>query len=206
MKRKVICFDWDGVLADSYHLHWPYRKACSPTMTFRDFQKIHDGNYWKHIGSTGHQELPVSPEEFQTRFQNYLEAIKTVKLFPGAADFIHDISKNHTITLNTSCYEEPVVACLNHHGIRSGFSFIGGKETHASKVEKFKMICMQFGIQPSELIFVTDTRGDALEAHELGIPTIVVTWGLHGVKRLRNSPHAHMAHSVKGLKKIIEQL
>ena len=47
------------------------------------------------------------------------------------------------------------------------------------------MLFDEYKLKPDECIFVTDTLGDLLEAKELNIGTIAVTWGYHEEERLK---------------------
>ena len=90
--------------------------------------------------------------------------------------------------------------------IKTFFSEVLGKETHKSKVEKFKMIFKEYGLKPEECIFVTDTLGDLREAKKVGVPTIAVTWGYHGKTRLKKGSPNLIIHDFEELTGAIEKL
>jgi phosphoglycolate phosphatase len=61
------------------------------------------------------------------------------------------------------------------------------KNTHTSKVEKFKMVFKKYKIKPQETLIVTDSVGDVKEAHEAKMKAIGVIWGLHEKERLEKN-------------------
>lgn len=90
----------------------------------------------------------------------------------------------------TSGGQVNISALLAKHGIRSLFHEILGFESGLSKIEKFKMILSKNNFSSKDLIFVTDTLGDILEASEVGIRTIAVDFGFHDRNRLeRGNPY-----------------
>ncbi len=52
-------------------------------------------------------------------------------------------------------------------------------EVSKSKVEKFTMIKDRYGVDKSDMLFITDTLGDVREAYIADVSTVVVTWGAH---------------------------
>jgi phosphoglycolate phosphatase-like HAD superfamily hydrolase len=56
-----------------------------------------------------------------------------------------------------------------------------GTETPGNKKEKIQKI---IEVTKGPLVFVTDTKGDLLEAEELDITRVAVTWGYHSYEKL----------------------
>lgn len=82
-------------------------------------------------------------------------------------------------------------AYLKNNSLSKTFSFVYGKETHTSKSEKFKLVMNKFNVKNEEIIFVTDTLGDILEANKCGIKSIGLDFGYHERARLeKGKPYA----------------
>jgi len=72
---------------------------------------------------------------------------------------------------------------LDHHKL-SCFTEVLGVDFHKSKVEKFKYLFQKYDLKPEEILFVTDTLGDILEANKVHVRTIAVDFGFHDRERL----------------------
>jgi phosphoglycolate phosphatase len=68
------------------------------------------------------------------------------------------------------------------------------------------MIFKEYGLEPKECAFVTDTLGDLREAKKAKVPTIAVTWGYHGKTRLKKGSPNLMIHDFEDLAEAVEKL
>lgn len=97
--------------------------------------------------------------------------------------------KGYRLVVVTSGSEKNVKAYLERENVIDCFDDILGFDTHKSKVEKFKLLLQKYSLEPYNIVFITDTLGDIIEAHEVGIRSIGETCGLHGRETLeRGNP------------------
>jgi phosphoglycolate phosphatase-like HAD superfamily hydrolase len=79
-------------------------------------------------------------------------------------------------------------------------------ETHRSKVEKFKYLFDKYKIEADECVFVSDTLGDVLEGHKVGVKTIAVDFGFHKKDRLEKGKPYKIVSSFEEILQVISYL
>lgn len=196
---KAIVFDFDGVIGDTFQMSLDIlaeRKRIIPPKIYRDY---HEGNVYEST------LLTFTKQESEYFWVRYHDRISEEHLFP-IKDQVKGLARNNRLFLISSSLEKVIKKFLSLTGMTEYFEKILGKETHKSKVEKFKIIFKKYGLDPKECIFVTDTLGDLREAKKVGVPTIAVTWGYHGKTRLQKGSPDLMIHDFKDLTKAIEKL
>src|SRR6185437_12463494 len=99
-------------------------------------------------------------------------------LFP-VKEAIPKLTKDFKLFIISSTIDENIEYFLHLGDLTSFFTKILGSATHSSKEVKMKMILSEESLKPDECIFITDTIGDILEARNLNVKTIAVTWGFH---------------------------
>lgn len=178
---KAIIFDFDGVLADTYEFNKKLSKEVGHDVSHEDFKAHHDGNVYEK------PKIPFTEETANKFHLNYLENIQNIQPFFS----LHNLGllkENYSLHVISSNKEEPIKKFLNHHGLGL-FTEILGVDFHKSKVEKFNFLFKKYNLKPNEAIFITDTLGDILEGHQVGVRTIAVDFGFHDRERLeRGNP------------------
>jgi phosphoglycolate phosphatase len=192
IQGKIIIFDLDGVIIDSVDLMSALTRETFPEISHEEVKMLHRENIHEALHNTNWKRKIETEEEFSERLSLYAEKKLQAPLYPGMKDFLLSLSKKNTLVINTSAINSTCLPILESQGIRECFDFIATKEVHRSKIEKFKIIIEKYKKEPSELIFITDTVGDVKEAKEVGIPTIVVTWGLHQKEDFYDAPLDHI--------------
>ncbi len=177
--KKVIIFDFDGVILDSVSLANELSRRSFPGISEEQIKNLHTENLYEGLQKLSSLRKEETEEEKAAHRLEYTQKKLALPLFEGMKEVVATLAINNVIVLNTSAAERNTLPILERHDLHEHFSFIGSVEVHKSKIEKFKIIAEKFGKPFSELRFITDTIGDVREAEELGIPTIVVTWGVH---------------------------
>lgn len=206
MRKKVIVFDLDGVLFDSVGLMNEYRKRAYPTLTDSEIQELHTGNIFEEAKKRGHVPIESTTEQNEAIRKEYLEKKLSTPLYAGIKELIEKLSQDHILAINTSADNSSSVPLLENARIDEHFDLVATRDLHQSKVEKFKLIGQTFEVEPSEMLFITDTLGDLHEAREQHIPTIAVTWGVHDKSFFERQLHPHLvgiAEHVDHLAKLI---
>jgi HAD superfamily hydrolase (TIGR01509 family) len=178
---KSIIFDFDGVIHDTFDLAYGVNKLVS-NLTVEEYKDMFNGNLYAHPTVTLENEnkyFAISSKLFNDLVIEEQTKAELLKLKDRFDLFI--VSSNNEESLN---------AYLGNNGIMHVFKRVLGKETHRSKVEKFKILMDEHGVTKDNSIFVTDTLGDILEANKLGLTTIAVDYGFHERERLeKGNPH-----------------
>ncbi len=173
-KNKIILFDFDGVIVDSFSAAYGVNKTICPHLTEDEYRKRFEGNIneWKDSNHTPECRLDM---DFFAGYVPKME--KEMAVWPGIDEVITKLEKNYGLIIVSSTLTSPIQDFMNRFGLAQHFLEIMGNDIHKSKVEKIKMVFTKYKTGPSECIFITDTLGDMREAEKTGVETIGVAWG-----------------------------
>lgn len=173
--KKLIIFDFDGVIIDSWEHAYVGNLRTFPNLKPEQHRNFFNGNI--------HEELRKMPEplyshEDQQKWWEEVHSVTKNKLpvFDGIKEVIKKLSENYILSINTSSDSASTKNYLKENNI-DFFDSIYGTEISKSKVEKFNKILNYYNVEAKDCFFITDTVGDIKEANVLSIPTILVTWG-----------------------------
>ena len=179
-KGKLIIFDFDGVILDSTGMAlWGLRRTY-PDLTKEEHQEM------QHLRSAiGSEELlknhRVIESDLNTIKGEYSKKKQQCEIFDGMDTVINALSEKYYLAINTNAFEKNIAAILEKNNLKDYFGICTTRDDSNSKVEKNALISEHFG-NPEKVIFITDSTGDVVEAHESGIASIGVTWGMHSAK------------------------
>src|SRR4030043_737109 len=129
---KAIIFDFDGVIADTFDLSVKICRENGKKLTRKQYRDHHNGNVYK-------EPVVIFTEEDSEKFyQRRREMASAEHLFP-LANQIRELARKYKLVVLSSSREEIMHMYLSLGGIDNYFERILGKETHKSKIEKFKM-------------------------------------------------------------------
>jgi len=188
MQKKFILFDFDGVVADSFHAAFEVQKMICPHLSDENYRKRFEGNIndWAEPENV-HTEACRHDIDF---FTEYIPRMKNeVEIISGMKEVITLLEGKYTLVVISSSITSPIQDFLVDHDLASHFDWIMGNDVHKSKVEKIKMVFAKYGVGSSDCVFVTDTLGDMREATKMDVGSIGVTWGFHDPETLdRGNP------------------
>jgi phosphoglycolate phosphatase len=193
---KLIIFDFDGVIADTFELHYQTTLKFIPKAT-REELIAHSLN--------NPIEKPIikfQKEDFKPYFELFSKNFSKNLFFP-VKKVVKELSKKYPLVIVSSTGDAAVESAVELGGFNKDFKKIYGMDTHTSKIEKFKMIFRDFGVTSEECIFITDTIGDINEAKHLEIKTIAVTWGFHNKEVLKTAKPFALIDTIEQLDKYI---
>lgn len=201
--KKMVIFDMDGVLFDSVKLAHEHTLRIFPGITDEMHKELLNGNFHEGIKKIEHLRITETDEEKELRKRKYAEEKSKMPLYNGVEDFLKHLHSNgYILALNTSAYDRNTVPLLEKAGILEMFDFLGTADISKSKAEKFKIMEEKYGFKNDEVIFVTDTLGDLLEAKVAGIPTVCVTWGAHNREYFTREAHANLVGIVDNFEEL----
>jgi phosphoglycolate phosphatase-like HAD superfamily hydrolase len=148
--------------------------------------------------------LGDDPKDIE-RYQQYAREksatmAQILKPFPQIIAHLKTFAKLADIVIITSSLNAPVETFLANHELMPPIKSVMGRDTHASKVLKIKQALADYGKTPTEARFVTDSRGDLLEAATCEVPSIAVSWGFQSADHLAKTvPTPEIAQDIPHL-------
>lgn len=181
---KVIIFDFDGVLADSFEVVFAMNKDAAAKINKTLTREEYASCFEEHINARMAQLFDLDEDEKQnfvdvkaTLFPHYYNA-QSVFLFDFAQELIVEMSKHGELWIVSSSPSELIESILESRGLKQYFTRIVGQNRQPKNLFfKTALIDKKEG----EVFFITDTTGDIKEARKTGIPfkIIAVSWGFH---------------------------
>lgn len=196
MSKKIIIFDFDGVIADTRDIAFTINQHFFPHITKEEFLDLSKGNVYEHKTITYTEDIG---KEFDRKQK---EMLNVTHLFP-IAKLIENVSKTYTLCIISSSHKSTISDFLKSVRLNHCFSRIYCKEDHKSKVEKFKLLFADFSVAPKECLFISDTLGDLLEAEKVGVESIGVSWGYHDKNTLSLGKSVAIVDTVDELEEVI---
>lgn len=196
--KKHLIFDFDGVIADTaqYH-HERIQKWIAQDISLSQFREAHTGNIYAEKANPAH-EL-----DWKAYFGSMVDDIPHLQVFEGMREVL---AVCDSVDIITSCSEEIVDLFAKQKDLAQYISGIYGVETAKSKEEKFLKVIAQNDLAKEDVLFVTDTLGDVLEAENQDIETIAVSWGFHPRSYLERSDHATIVDTISALEQEIQKV
>ena len=128
MKEKIIIFDFDGVIVDSFNVAFEVNRLAKPTITKERYQAKFNGN----IADAKHEDEKVREIDF---FYEYGERFKKLGINQNIKEAIVKLSKNHKLFIVLSTINSIIEEYLKRHGLLDSFTEILGFDVETSKVK-----------------------------------------------------------------------
>ena len=204
MKKKIILFDFDGVIADSFEMAFSVNKIITKNINKDDYRKLFDGNIndWKKRTKLSEEETHRIDTEFFKLYDPLMKKIRTTK---GIKIVIKKLGKNYILIIISSTISSPIHDFMDRHNLSLFFDKIMGNDVHNSKCEKIRMIFDEYKIKPDDCILITDTLGDIREAATMKVKSIGVTWGFQKKENLLKGNPFRIAEKPRDLNSIVSE-
>lgn len=174
--KKLVIFDFDGVLADTEDFCYKIHKDVNGNLTWEKFQGFAEGNFHDGMGKAIREEGYVRPPDFYKKYGQNLSCISIHDVIRESVLHLKDKYKLAVVSSSEGSY---ISDFLKKERIFDYFEDILGHDIDTSKVVKINMLLEKHKINSLDAVLVTDTLGDVLEATKCGVKSIGVTWGLH---------------------------
>ena len=179
--KKLVIFDFDGVLANTIQLSFNIHKECNPDFTIEKLQEICNGNFidnMKHENNNKNHNIPTN------FYEKYKEQIMKMTIDDILSKTIIELNKNYILAIVSSTTTVYIRNFLEKENVDKCFSDILGADIHSDKTIKINSLLEKYNIKPNNTVFVTDSLGDILEGNKCGVNSIGVTWGIHSKENL----------------------
>lgn len=206
MKPKLVIFDFDGVLTDSYDVCISVSRQFLPDITDDQYKVLFTGNIYEALEEGKDAKVVVKTVDNDLYFEIYEPLILEVPPREGFSELIkHLHSKGVKIAFVSSCYNKPLKAYLTKYELIDYVAEILGGDIEKSKVKKFVKILDDFEMSSKDAVFITDTLGDLLEAEKVDLPSIGVTFGFHNRELIEKGKTIAIADTVKDIENLFTE-
>ena len=180
-KKKLIIFDFDGVIADTFDETYKGFGFLAKKYNFKplknkdELRDLYKQNIFKSLKKLKikYSLIPKIKKDAEERANQRIVYVKT---FPGIKSLIKNL-KGYNLAIISSNEKSVIEKFLIKNNINK-FNLILDYRTH-SKKRKLKKAIKHFKLTTKEALFITDTVGDVNEAKKLKLETIAVTWGFN---------------------------
>lgn len=195
--NRLLMFDFDGVIVDSYDAAFAAAIKQVPTLTEERYKGFFMGNVYREATKqTGIDTVPHVDDPF---FQTYIPLLMKSEPTPGIRGALEILSKHFHCVVVSSTINSPIEEYLKKHDMMHFFELVYGADVHKLKTEKIKMAMKKFGLPHSSCLFVTDTVGDIREATRVDVQSVAVSWGFHDREDLLAEEPVAVVDSVSAL-------
>ena len=182
---KVIIFDYDGVIVDSFPtVHEVYQIICkrlgkdcpSSLNKFKKVYGYHSRELLKNLNFT-QEEINKVDRIYRKEILNHIPP-----LFPGIVDVIMQLHKNYKLIVMSSSPKHDVIKKLEHFSLLKFFNYVLGSEKLGPirKARPLAGLIRSFGINKDEVLVIGDRIQDYNSAKEAGLNNVVLVeygWG-----------------------------
>jgi phosphoglycolate phosphatase len=209
MGRKLVIFDFDGTLADSFAESLLAYNRIAPQLRLRTvgdaevpaLRRLGAGQLMQALG-VPMWKLPRLMIAVRAELMDHFDAVEPV---PGIGHALRALADaNHRLGIVTSNSQVNVRGFLARHDL-DVFGTIAAGASIFGKARRLRRI-VRAAASPLPALYVGDTPPDIRAAHDAGIAAVGVTWGFADRGPLAaEHPHALIDHPAE-LPAIVEQL
>lgn len=190
--RKIIAFDFDGVIVDSIKLSYDINKELMPDLDYEDWRTWSNGNFHEIVRKRN--DIKFNDDNYRYYRKRYNKEVLKILPIAGINNILNKMNEKYTLVVISSNSQKSIELYLKKHNLIHYFQDLLGEETSQSKVEKFKFVIKKYNTNSENLLLITDSLGDIKEANELNIKSLAVLWGIHDHSTLNlAAPHSIIA-------------
>ena len=175
-QAKVLIFDLDGTLLDSFSIHFEsYRVTCAHfgiTITEEAFRAAYSAD-WNHTyGALG---IQTDRWEAASKLWRAQATKHQAQLFPGVKDTLLQLRRTHQLALVTSGSRARVARDLKNTGISQFFQVVvTGEDVQRPKPSPEGLIRVldHLKLAPQEAVYIGDWLSDCEMADAAGVPFV----------------------------------
>ena len=188
MKYKLIIFDFDGTLADTFpwflntldHVAEKFSLVRIDKSRKEELRKLDAKSFLKHL------KIPLYKLPKIAKYMRCLmtEQIDNIKLFDGAEQLLKDLKiKGYKIAIVSTNSRENIRKVMGKELIKLNDHFAGGVSMFG-KETKLKKVLKLSGVQKEEAIYIGDEIRDVQASQKIGLPVGAVAWGYNSAEAL----------------------
>lgn len=185
MSVKVIIFDFDGTVADTFETIVNISNLLAPEFGYQkatpeDIVKYRNLTSRDVIKQSGVSifKLPFILKRLKIELNSKIHYLTPI---PGIKEALFELKKQgNTIGIITSNDKENVQIFLDKNGMPDLFDFIYSSKNIFGKSKIINKFIKQNKLKPEQIIYIGDETRDIEAAKKSHIKVIAVTWGFNG--------------------------
>lgn len=208
MKYRVLVFDFDGTVADTFNFVLTIINRLSTEFGFRrvEFHEVETlkGKTPQEIIS--HLRIPTMkvPAIMAQVRRELRKDISSIKPVEGLKRVLLQLRlSNHRMGILTSNSPENVATFLRKNRLE-WFDFISTTSRIWGKSRRLKALLVKRGLQSGEVLYVGDEIRDIEAARKAGVKIAAVTWGYNSRKVLEAHKPDYLVTEPEGLLPVCE--
>jgi phosphoglycolate phosphatase-like HAD superfamily hydrolase len=176
MNKKLVIFDFDGVLVNTSEIGYTLHTEANPNLTREYFANLSHGNFMENLEKAIAEDEYKVQEDWEDLYHGELLKLDSHDVIRG---LILDLATKYQLAIVSSSKSYHITAFLEREGVRERFSDVLGSDVAYSKVQKISDLLKKYSVRPENAVFITDTLGDIREGTQCDVASIGVTWGTH---------------------------
>ncbi len=203
MQKKLVLFDFDGVLVNTIDFWFSINQKYNPHLTREDYSQMSHGNFFESFEG---EEPKVKFTPHPDYHEDYHQGIRNFNTPEKLKAAVKVLAEEFRLAIASSGTERSIAHLLENEGLLDFFPDILGYETHKNKTIKIKSLLEKYSVLPEHTVFITDTLGDILEGHGANVQSIGVVWGMHDRETLQKGNPAVIIDNPADLIPAIEKI
>ncbi len=208
MKKGIIAFDYDGVLADTFEpnirlINRIFKDMGSSAHITKDhFNMAAEISFEAVVAAAGLEHENI-PEFMRLVVDTGFSIIDETVLFLGMHELIKKLKKDFFITVVSNNSTKIVIPGLEKEGVISQFDMVTGSDNGETKEVRLGNIRNTYGMPLENCWMIGDGINDIEAAHEAKWKSVAVTWGFQIRELLETRKPTEIAESIKELELIL---
>jgi len=191
MSIKVIVFDFDGTLADTFNAIVRIANRLADDFGYKplmpsDIEKVRNLSARQIIHESGVPlfKIPFLLKRIQSELRKDIEFLHPV---PGIPDLLKELTRQEIMLgILTSNSKDNVEDFLKIHGLDGFFNFIYSEPSIFGKSHALKRLIDYHDFPPQSLMYIGDETRDIAASKKINIKVIAVSWGFNSSDVLIN--------------------
>jgi phosphoglycolate phosphatase len=209
--RKSVVFDFDGTIADSFHLSLEVGNRLAQTYGIEPVtpEKL---ERWRHLSSKqilAELNLPIlkMPQMLRQLKAALREEVANFPFILGMRETILELwDQDYVLGVVTSNSAETVQEFLNQQGIGHLFEFVESCPYYLGKQRVLRRIAQQHRLDLDKMLYVGDETRDIEAAKKIQVKSVAVTWGFNSPEALRDRQPDYLINHPRELLPIAAKL
>ena len=209
MVLKLIIFDFDGTIADTFPLILQIFNQFKADynledLTSADIENFRNQEIWEIIKQL---KIPIIKVPFlDLKFkQELMKNLDKIEVFKDIDKIILQLKKQHYALGIVSSNSKTIIQKFLIKRHLQAFDFIQESNLLKGKAKVIKQILREYNLQPEEVVYLGDETRDIEACRQAGINIISVSWGYQTARILQKHQPDYLVQKPKEILDIIKQ-